>query len=98
MWVADALAKKSRIGLELQLDLKTLSIAIRFLRAKSPEQWAAVDLDTHYTEEYLEECIGPNTRREILYQEYVKGLSASGMQSNYGFEGQLNACWTHKMT
>ncbi|XP_047167947.1 uncharacterized protein LOC124836789 isoform X2 [Vigna umbellata] len=20
------------------------------------------------------------------------------MQSNYGFDGQLNACWTHKMT
>ncbi|KAM3729734.1 hypothetical protein ACB098_12G034500 [Castanea mollissima] len=81
-----------------KLDLRTLSVAIRFLRAKSPEQRAAVDLDTHYSEEYLEECIGPNTRREILYQEYVKGISATGMQSNYGFEGQLNACWTHKMT
>ncbi|XP_023923184.1 uncharacterized protein LOC112034603 [Quercus suber] len=81
-----------------KLDLKTLSVAIRFLRAKSPEQRAAVDLDTHYSEEYLEECIGPNTRRAILYQEYVKGISATGMQSNYGFEGQLNACWTHKMT
>ena len=34
----------------LQLDLKTLSVAIRFLWAKSPEQWAAVDLDTHYSE------------------------------------------------
>uniref|UniRef100_A0A7N2LPA3 Uncharacterized protein n=1 Tax=Quercus lobata TaxID=97700 RepID=A0A7N2LPA3_QUELO len=82
----------------LQLDLKTLSVAIRFLRAKSPEQRAAVDLDTHCSEEYLEECIGPNTRRAILYQEYVKGISATGMQSNYGFEGQLYACWTHKMT
>ncbi|KAF3962198.1 hypothetical protein CMV_013257 [Castanea mollissima] len=55
-------------------------------------------MDTHYSEEYLEECIGPNTRRAILYQEYVKGISATGMQPNYGFEGQLNACWTHKMT
>ena len=34
----------------LQLDLKTLSVAIRFLQAKSPEQRAAVDLDTHYLE------------------------------------------------
>ncbi|XP_030935732.1 uncharacterized protein LOC115960874 [Quercus lobata] len=81
-----------------KLDLKTLSVAIHFLRAKSPEQRAAVDLDTHYSKEYLEECVGPNTRRAILYQEYVKGISATGMQSNYGFEGQLNACWTHKMT
>lgn len=31
-------------------------------------------------------------------QEYVKGISATGMQSNYGFEGQVNACWTHKVT
>ena len=32
------------------------------------------------------------------FQEYVKGISASGMQSNYGFDGQLHACWTHKMS
>ncbi|KAE8727368.1 putative nucleic acid binding protein [Hibiscus syriacus] len=82
----------------LQLDRKSIFIAIRFLKAKTPEQRAAVDLDTHYSEEFLEEVIGSNTRRAILYQDYVKGITASGMQSNYGFEGQLNACWRHKMT
>ncbi|KAF8380761.1 hypothetical protein HHK36_028251 [Tetracentron sinense] len=51
-----------------KLDRQTSSIAIRFLRAKTPEQRAAVDLDTHYTKEYLEEYIGSNTRRTILYQ------------------------------
>lgn len=51
-----------------QFDRKTLSIALRFLKAKTPEQRAAVDLDTHYSEEYLEECIGLKTRRAILYQ------------------------------
>ncbi|XP_042980923.1 uncharacterized protein LOC122310824 isoform X3 [Carya illinoinensis] len=81
-----------------KLDRQTLSIAIRFLRAKTPEQRAAVDLDTHYSKEYLEEYVGPNTRRSILYQEYVRCISATGMQSNNGFEGQVNACWTHKMT
>uniref|UniRef100_A0A5B6ZDB1 AB hydrolase-1 domain-containing protein n=1 Tax=Davidia involucrata TaxID=16924 RepID=A0A5B6ZDB1_DAVIN len=81
-----------------KLDCPTLSIAIRFLRAKTPEERAAVDLDTHYTKEYLEEYVGPNTRRAILYQEYVNGISATGMQSNYGFDGQINACWTHKMS
>ncbi|KAL5539342.1 hypothetical protein UlMin_043831 [Ulmus minor] len=81
-----------------KLDRKTLSIAIRFLKAKTPEQRAAVDLDTHYSEDYLEEYVGSNTRRAILYQEYVKNISATGMQSNYGFEGQVNACWTHKLT
>ncbi|KAI8008547.1 putative aminoacrylate hydrolase RutD [Camellia lanceoleosa] len=81
-----------------KLDRKTLSIAIRFLRAKTPEQRAAVDLDTHYSKEYLEEYVGPNTRRAILYQEYVRGISASGMQSNCGFDGQINACWMHKMS
>lgn len=81
-----------------KLDRRTLSIAIRFLRAKTPEQRAAVDLDTHYSKEYLEEYVGPNTRRSILYLEYVKGITASGMQSNFGFDGQINACWNHKMT
>lgn len=81
-----------------KLDRKTLSIAIRFLKAKTPEQRADVDLDTHYTKEYLEERIESTTRRAILYQEYVKGISASGMQSAKGFDGQINACWTHKLT
>ncbi|KAG5082616.1 hypothetical protein JHK84_052654 [Glycine max] len=63
-----------------KLDQKTISVAYRFLKAKTPEQRAAVDLDTHYS------------------QQYVKGISTTGMQSNYGFDGQLNACWTHKMT
>ncbi|KAI8031919.1 putative non-heme bromoperoxidase BpoC [Camellia lanceoleosa] len=81
-----------------KLDRQTLSIAIRFFKAKTPEQRAAVDLDIHYTKEYLEEYVGPNTRKAILYQEYVKGISTSGMQSNHGFEGQINACWNHKMS
>ncbi|KAI3457991.1 hypothetical protein Pfo_014654 [Paulownia fortunei] len=81
-----------------KFDRQTLSIAMRFLRAKTPEQRAAVDLDTHYSQEYLEEYVGQKTRRSILYQEYVKGISATGMQSTYGFDGQINACWTHKMS
>ncbi|GJM90964.1 hypothetical protein PR202_ga07294 [Eleusine coracana subsp. coracana] len=47
---------------------------------------------------YLDEVVGSSTRRKILYQEYVKGLSSGGMQSRHGFEGQLNACWTHKLS
>ncbi|URE14254.1 hydrolase, alpha beta fold family domain containing protein [Musa troglodytarum] len=35
---------------------------------------------------------------ECFPKDYVKAISSSGMQSNYGFEGQLNACWTHNMT
>ncbi|TQD94566.1 hypothetical protein C1H46_019811 [Malus baccata] len=81
-----------------RLDRQTLSIAVRFFKAKTPEQRAAVDLDTHYSKGYLEEYVGSNTRRAILYQEYVKGISATGMQSNHGFEGQINACWTHQVT
>ncbi|XP_020210463.1 uncharacterized protein LOC109795388 isoform X3 [Cajanus cajan] len=81
-----------------KLDRKTLSIAYRFLKAKTPEQRAAVDLDTHYSQEYLEEYVGTDKRRAVLYQQYVKGISTTGMQSNHGFDGQLNACWIHKMT
>ncbi|KAK4362923.1 hypothetical protein RND71_018164 [Anisodus tanguticus] len=81
-----------------RLDRQTLSIAVRFLKAKTPEQRASVDLDTHYSKEYLEEYVGTKTRKAVLYQEYVKGISASGMQSNCGFDGQINACWTHKIS
>ncbi|RWR96424.1 Epoxide hydrolase-like protein [Cinnamomum micranthum f. kanehirae] len=80
-----------------KIDRKMISLGIRFLRARTPEQRAAVDLDTHYTKEYLDEDVGSNTRREDLYQEYVKAISSTGMQSNCGFEGQINSCWTHKM-
>ncbi|XP_038984486.1 putative aminoacrylate hydrolase RutD isoform X2 [Phoenix dactylifera] len=81
-----------------KIDRQMLSLAFRFLRAKTPEQRALVDLETHYTKEYLDEYVGSCTRRKILYQEYVKAISSTGMQSNCGFEGQINACWTHKMT
>ncbi|KAK2453127.1 hypothetical protein P8452_00793 [Trifolium repens] len=81
-----------------KLERRTFSVAYRFLKAKSPEQRAEVDLDTHYSQEYLEEYVGTVKRRTILYQQYVKGISNSGMQSNHGFDGQLNACWKHKMT
>ncbi|KAK7384914.1 hypothetical protein VNO78_30617 [Psophocarpus tetragonolobus] len=81
-----------------KLDRQTFSVAYRFLKAKTPEQRAAVDLDTHYSQEYLEEYVGTDKRRAILYQQYVKCISNTGMQCNYGFDGQLNACWTHKMT
>uniref|UniRef100_A0A0E0CJH1 AB hydrolase-1 domain-containing protein n=1 Tax=Oryza meridionalis TaxID=40149 RepID=A0A0E0CJH1_9ORYZ len=81
-----------------KIDWQTISLACRFLRARTPEQRAGVDLDVHYTRKYLDEIVGSNTRRQMLYQEYVKGLSSCGMQSRHGFEGQLNACWTHKLT
>ncbi|KAJ6842160.1 catalytic/ hydrolase isoform X1 [Iris pallida] len=81
-----------------RIDSQMMSLAFRFLRAKTPEQRAAVDLETHYTKEYLDESVGTSTRRKILHQEYVKAISSTGMQSSCGFEGQINACWTHKMT
>ncbi|PKI64161.1 hypothetical protein CRG98_015436 [Punica granatum] len=81
-----------------RFDRQTISIAIRFLRAKTPEERAAVDLDTHYTKEYLEEYVGSITRRQILHEEYVKAISATGMQSSFGFDGQINACWNHSMS
>ncbi|XP_078431549.1 alpha/beta-Hydrolases superfamily protein [Wolffia australiana] len=75
-----------------------ISLAYRFLRATNPEQRAMVDLETHYTREYLEEKMGSSTRGQVLYQEYVRAISSAGMQSPHGFEGQINACWTHKIT
>lgn len=31
-------------------------------------------------------------------QQYVTAISATGMQSSYGFEGQVKACWNHKLS
>ncbi|GJM97008.1 hypothetical protein PR202_ga13898 [Eleusine coracana subsp. coracana] len=84
-----------------KLDWGTVSLACRFLTATTPEQRAAIDLETHYTRQYLDEQIGSSitTRREMLYHEYVKGLSSpGGMQSRHGFDGQMNACWTHELS
>lgn len=33
----------------MQIDRQIISLAYRFLRAKTPEQRATVDLETHYT-------------------------------------------------
>lgn len=37
-------------GLAWQFDKTIIKIAYRFVRAKTPEQRAHVDLDTHYTQ------------------------------------------------
>ncbi|WOK91364.1 hypothetical protein Cni_G00055 [Canna indica] len=81
-----------------KIDFQVLSLAFRFLRAKTPEERASVDLETHYSKDYLDEHVGSCTRRDVLYQKYVKAISSNGMQPTYGFEGQVNACWTHNMT
>ncbi|KAK9665239.1 hypothetical protein RND81_14G099500 [Saponaria officinalis] len=75
-----------------------VSVAVRFLLAKTPQERAAVDLDLHFSQGYLDERVGASTRRSILYKEYVEAISETGMQSNHGFVGQFNACWNHKMT
>ncbi|CAM6041828.1 unnamed protein product [Sphagnum compactum] len=78
-----------------KIDKTMISIAWRFLRAKTPEERAHVDLDTHYTKEYLDTLVDEEYRRAILYREYVKNLSSTGMQPKHGLDGQFNACWYH---
>ncbi|CAK9214520.1 unnamed protein product [Sphagnum troendelagicum] len=78
-----------------KIDKTMISIAWRFLRAKTPEERAHVDLDTHYTKEYLDTLVDEEYRRAILYREYVKNLSGTGMQPKHGLDGQFNACWYH---
>lgn len=81
-----------------KIDRNMISIILRFLKARTPEERADVDLDTHYTKEFLEAYVGNVKRREILYQVYVRNISKSGMQIKHGFDGHANACWTHKVT
>ncbi|GBG91363.1 hypothetical protein CBR_g52250 [Chara braunii] len=79
--------------------LRILAIAYRLLRAKTPEARAAVDLDTHYTSLYLDAVAeAGETRRAVLYKEYVQAITASGMQERHGQDGHMHACWTHFLT
>ncbi|KAG0617735.1 hypothetical protein M758_4G010700 [Ceratodon purpureus] len=78
-----------------KFDRTMIKIAYRFMRAKTPEERAHVDLDTHYTKDYLDTLVGEEYRRAILYKDYVKNLSNSGMQPKHGLDGQFHACWTH---
>ncbi|KAG6541099.1 hypothetical protein Mapa_017538 [Marchantia paleacea] len=78
-----------------KLNRTTLSIAYRILRAKTPEARAEVDLDTHFTYDYLESVVGEEKRRNLLFKEYVRNLSNAGMQPKHGLEGQAYACWKH---
>lgn len=81
-----------------KIDRALIKLAYRFLRAKTPEERAHVDLDSHYTQDYLDTLVGDEYRRAILYKEYVKNLSNSGMQPKHGLDGQFNACWTHSVS
>ncbi|GBG84698.1 hypothetical protein CBR_g39074 [Chara braunii] len=81
------------------LNCSMLAVIYRFLRAKTPEARAAVDLTTHYTSSYLDAVTETGeTRRVVLYKEYVQAIKASGMQESYGQEGHVHACWTHCLT
>ncbi|CAM6091993.1 unnamed protein product [Calypogeia fissa] len=77
---------------------KSFSILYRIYRAKTPEERSAVDLETHYTEDYLEATVGETNRRALLFKEYVKNLLHGGMQPRYGLEGQASACWNHSLS
>eukprot|EP00249_Psilotum_nudum_P019588 c27328_g1_i3 orf=549-1676(-) len=79
-------------------DKTLISIVFRFIKARTPEERACVDLDTHYTKDYLDADAGGISRRDLLYKEYVKNIAASGMQSKYGFNGHIYACLTHRVT
>ncbi|KAI5071588.1 hypothetical protein GOP47_0013839 [Adiantum capillus-veneris] len=81
-----------------KLNWVLVSLAYRFWKAKSSEERALVDLDTHYTKEYLDEMAGEVSRRQLLYKEYVRNISVSGMQNIRGQNGQMNACWTHRVS
>lgn len=78
-----------------KVDRTMIQIAYRFLRAKTPEERAHVDLDTHYTQDYLNTVVNGEYMRTKLYKEYVVHLTNSGMQPKHGLDGQFNACWTH---
>ncbi|KAJ7299682.1 hypothetical protein O6H91_Y179100 [Diphasiastrum complanatum] len=78
-----------------KMNYTSLSIAFRFIRAKSLQERALVDLDTHYTKDYLNAVVGKVERKTVLHKEYTNNLVISGMQPKYGFNGHAHACWMH---
>ncbi|CAI7890698.1 unnamed protein product [Closterium sp. NIES-53] len=81
-----ALISVSGGGFDLlpRLDSRVFSIVYRLLNARTPELRAQVDLDTHFSQEYMEETEAGSgmSRREALHMEYVRELSApSAMQT-----------------
>lgn len=81
-----------------KLNRRSISILYRIYRAKTPEERSAVDLETHYTDDYLEAAVGETNRRALLFKEYVKNILHGGMQPRYGLEGQASACWNHSLS
>eukprot|EP00897_Mesotaenium_endlicherianum_P001027 jgi/Mesen1/10925/ME000095S10262 len=81
-----------------RLDRRSLSLVYRFMRAKTVEERAAVDLDLHYSREYLEAYTEGRRRRHVLHEEYVANLRTAGKQPPHGTDGHLAACWTHCIT
>ncbi|XP_024545183.1 uncharacterized protein LOC9644258 isoform X2 [Selaginella moellendorffii] len=79
-----------------KMEWRSLSIAYRFLTAKTLEQRILVDLDTHYTRDYLNEITGGVQRKNILYKEYLKNMETGGMQPKAGLNGHIHACWSHE--
>ncbi|GJP41346.1 hypothetical protein CLOM_g1006 [Closterium sp. NIES-68] len=82
-----------------RLDSRVFSIFYRMMSATTPELRAQVDLDTHFSQEYMEEIDAGVARREALHKEYVRVLSVpAAMQTTHGANGHLNACWTHSLS
>ncbi|CAI5495235.1 unnamed protein product [Closterium sp. Naga37s-1] len=96
-----ALISVSGGGFDLlpRLDSRLFSVGVRMMKARTPEMRAHVDLDTHFSREFMDEVAGSSSRRDLLHVEYVQILSEPGaMQPPHAASGHFNACWTHKLT
>ncbi|CAI5941553.1 unnamed protein product [Closterium sp. NIES-64] len=75
------------------LDSRVFSIAYRLLNARTPESRAQVDLDTHFSQEYMEETDAGTgmSRREALHMSNRSMCAPSAMQKPHGAaNGHLN--------
>ncbi|CAI5466909.1 unnamed protein product [Closterium sp. Yama58-4] len=96
-----ALISVSGGGFDLlpRLDSRLFSVGVRMMKARTPEMRAHVDLDTHFSRDFMDEVAGGSSRRDLLHVEYVQVLSEPGaMQPPHAASGHFNACWTHKLT
>lgn len=78
---------------------RALKYAIKTLLAKTPEDRARLDMKFHYSKSTLKEKIGwdKRQRKDYLYEEYLEMHQADQPVAD-GMQGQLLACWKHKLS
>eukprot|EP00775_Hariotina_reticulata_P008082 gene8082-8276_t len=79
--------------------LSGLRIALKMVTARTPEAAVDATLHMHFRRKTLKAWVGHMAarRQELLRREYMSPTGCPD-QPPHGFKGQLQACWSHRLT